>query len=40
MMVLDVVGGRIMYVEILGRPPVRPASPGSAGAAEAEHPQS
>ncbi|MGW6857347.1 hypothetical protein [Streptomyces xanthophaeus] len=40
MRVLDVVGGRIVYGEIFGRTPVRPASPGPAGTAEVEHPQS
>ncbi|MEU9302174.1 hypothetical protein [Streptomyces sp. NPDC048269] len=38
MLDLDVVGGRIEYVEILGLPPIRRASPRPPGGAEAEHP--
>ncbi|MFD6889480.1 hypothetical protein [Streptomyces sp. NPDC059957] len=37
MLILDVVDGRIVYVEILDRPPLRRASPEPPGRAEAEH---
>ncbi|MFD6970809.1 hypothetical protein [Streptomyces sp. NPDC059979] len=38
MLILDVVDGRIVYVEILDRPPMRRASPRPSGRAEAVHP--
>lgn len=38
MLILDVIDGRIVYVEILGRPPMRRASPQVTGGAEGEHP--
>ncbi|MET9692119.1 hypothetical protein ABZY81_27160 [Streptomyces sp. NPDC006514] len=37
---LDVVEGRIVYVELVDRPPLRRASPQPSGGAEAEHPDS
>ncbi|WP_326590931.1 hypothetical protein [Streptomyces sp. NBC_01294] len=38
MLILDVVDGRIVYVEILDRPPMHRASRAAPGGAEAEHP--
>ncbi|MDD9381371.1 hypothetical protein M8Z33_32915 [Streptomyces sp. ZAF1911] len=37
MLIVDAVDGRIVYVEILDRPPMRRASPEPAGRAEEQH---
>ncbi|MBT2478272.1 hypothetical protein [Streptomyces sp. ISL-94] len=37
---IDVIDGRIVYVEIVDRPPLRRASPQPPAGAEAEHPDS